>query len=288
MKAVLAVTEAMVNNMKIKWQNKFVSKKTLRNQMELLLKTQKQMMEKEHERDLLEQRMKYAELQNQINPHFLYNTLENIRAQAFIDGNETIAEMTEALSCFFRYNISKDNDIVNLSEELKNIQTYIQIQQYRFQDRFQFKIYYHDNENVVQHCKIPKMTLQPIVENAIAYGVENKIEQCHINVHIETTNEKVILLISDDGAGMDETVLQKLWVKLEAKKTEKESFSDCEYMKKQTHGNGIALVNINKRLRLLYGEEYGITSISSMVDVGTEVEITIPNSGEVKVEDEEA
>lgn len=249
---------------------RFIERLRKKRQPDASNPSQAEQIEAKHARDLLEQKMKYIELQNQINPHFLYNTLENIRAQAFIDGNETIADMTEALSRFFRYNISKDNDVVHLSEELDNIQTYIQIQQYRFLDRFSFQIFYHGNEEAVLHCRIPKMTLQPIVENAISHGVENKIEQCHISVHIETVENKLILLVSDDGAGMEEKILDRL----------RESLSNGETAtrseEKQTNGDGIAIANINKRLKLLYGEEYGITSISSMLGIGTEVEITIP------------
>ena len=148
---------------------------TVFEQIETVLAYQEKVMEEKNARDLLEQKMKYAELQNQINPHFLYNTLENIRAQAYIDDNDTIAEMTEALSRFFRYNISKDNEVVTLAQELENIETYIQIQQYRFQNRFTFHIYYHENENLAVHCRMPKMTLQPVVENAIRHGVENNV-----------------------------------------------------------------------------------------------------------------
>ncbi len=217
------------------------------------------------ERELVETRMKFIQLQNQINPHFLYNTLENIRARAILDDNEVIADMTEALSRFFRYNISKREDIVRLSEELDNIRTYIRIQQYRFAGKFDFRVYIHDEDSGVLNTGIPKMTLQPVVENAIFHGMEEKIGKGHIEIHIESDTETVSVLIEDDGVGMDPYTLRKLQEKMAGNDSPEE----------QKDGNGIAMVNINKRLKLIFGEEYGVT-VSSIENVGTEVSLTLP------------
>jgi two-component system sensor histidine kinase YesM len=247
----------------------FTESRTILEQIDELLELQKSTMEQEHARAIMTQKMKYAELQNQINPHFLYNTLENIRGQAIVDENNVIADMTEALARYFRYNISKDNDIVKLSQELENIRTYIQIQQYRFKNRFTFQIYNHDDTDVIFHCQIPKMTLQPIVENAIFHGLENKIEQGHIGIHIEVADTLVTLLVEDDGVGMDAETLSNLNKKLKTAKKK------LEWIEEKENSNGIALENVNNRLRLLYGENYGL-NISSTQGVGTEVEISIP------------
>ena len=144
----------------------------------------------ERERELLETQMKFVQLQNQINPHFLYNTLENIRARAILDDNEVIADMTEALSRFFRYNISRRESIVKLSEELDNIRTYMHIQMYRFSNKFDFLVYIHDDEDIMD-TMIPKMTLQPIVENAIFHGMERKVGKGRIEIHVESDNDKI-------------------------------------------------------------------------------------------------
>ncbi|HHV10718.1 MAG TPA: histidine kinase [Clostridiales bacterium] len=242
---------------------------TMLEQMDQFLELQKKAIEKEHAQAIMTQKMKYAELQNQINPHFLYNTLENIRGQAIVDDNFTIAEMTEALARFFRYNISKDNGIVKLSQELENIQTYMQIQQYRFKDRFVFHIYNHDDSDAIYHCRIPKMTLQPIVENAIFHGLENKIEQGHIDIHIEAGEQRVTILVSDDGIGMETAVLQKLNDRL------RNVGRKIEWVEGKENNNGIAMENVNNRIRLLYGNDYGI-HVSSTLGVGTEVEIALP------------
>lgn len=233
--------------------------------------------EREHQLRLLGQQAKYAELQNQINPHFLYNTLETIRGQAVIDENYLIADMTEALGRYFRYNISKDNSIVTVRQELENIRNYVQIQQYRFQGRFLFRIYSHDADGYLS-CPIPKMILQPIVENAIFHGIEEKMELGHIAIHVQMSDERLILLVSDDGVGMEESVLQQLRNRLK---------TGGEYLltdEKGTH-NGIAIENINSRLKLLYGESYGL-EISSTRGLGTQVEISIPLSGNVNCVEE--
>jgi two-component system sensor histidine kinase YesM len=247
----------------------------LLEKLNAIMELQKTELEREHARAIIEQKMKYAELQNQINPHFLYNTLENIRGQAIIDDNDVIANMTEALSKFFRYNISKDNDIVKLADELDNIKNYIRIQQYRFRDRFVFQIYDNDTADAVYHCMIPKMTLQPIVENAIFHGIENKIGQGHIDVHIEVSSNHMIVLVADDGIGMEEAALEKLNQKLNTSERNK------RWVDTKENSDGIAMENVNNRLKLLYGEEFGI-SVSSMRNVGTEVEIVLPYLPEEK------
>ena len=226
-------------------------------------------MEREHSEIVLRQQSAYAELQSQINPHFLYNTLESIRGQAVIDDNYVIANMTEALAKYFRYNIGKDNDEVTLKQELENVKNYIYIQQYRFKDKFDFHLYNHNVDEEYLSCIIPKMTLQPIVENAIYHGMENKVEKGNINIHIELTKERLIILVEDDGGGMDEITLKKLTQKL----LHSEGILSME--NQEMGHNGIAMENVNNRLKLLYGKDYGIR-VSSTIDFGTEVELTIP------------
>ncbi len=238
---------------------------TMADSVHALLQELRDSVEREHAEVMLRQQSQYAQLQNQINPHFLYNTLETIRGQAVIDDNYIIADMTEALAKYFRYNISRDNDIVTLEQELENILNYIHIQQYRFQDRFVFRIYPHAKKEFYAACKIPKMTLQPIVENAIFHGMEQKV---HISIHIQADREKLIILVDDDGVGMDEEILEKINQKL------RQADGISNLPPKSKH-NGIAMENVNSRLKLLYGSDYGLR-ISSTKGLGTEVEITLP------------
>ena len=237
------------------------------SRMEQIQEERKWHSRDDRERELLESQMQFMQLQNQINPHFLYNTLENIRARAILDDNEVIADMTESLSRFFRYNISKRSDVVRLSEELDNIRTYIHIQQYRFSNRFNFQVFMHDGDPGVLDALIPKMTLQPIVENAIIHGMENKLEKGHIEIHIESDKDHVYVLVEDDGNGISKEDLDALQTSLSMPETPQDAD------RKDSHG--IAMKNVNKRLKLLFGEACGMT-ISSTQGVGTEVELILP------------
>ena len=148
-------------------------------------------IEREHSEIVLRQQAEYAQLQSQINPHFLYNTLESLRGQAITYDNYQIADMAETLARYFRYNINKDSNEVTLGQELENVRNYINIQKYRFQDKFDFHIYNHDESRRCLKCMIPKMTLQPIVENAIDHGMKDQVEKGEISIHIEMTEKKI-------------------------------------------------------------------------------------------------
>lgn len=241
---------------------------TLEDSLTKVLDQLNKLLGKEHSEILLYHQSKYAELQSQINPHFLYNTLESIRGQALIDDNFKIAYMTEALGKYFRYNIDQDQDKVMVADEIKNIQNYVHIQQYRFEDKIKFQIYAHDETGEYLKCIIPKMTLQPIVENAIFHGIERKIHGGSIHLHIETTEERLIILVTDDGMGMNEKTLHKMNQQLN------NPTSIISY-EKDSARNGIALENVNKRIKILFGKDYGIR-VSSTYMIGTEVEVVIP------------
>ena len=218
--------------------------------------------------DLNKRQAQYLALQNQINPHFLYNTLESIRGEAIIAGLDGVADMTEALARFFRYTITKVENLVSVEEELDNCETYFGIQKYRFGDRLQLHIDYDIAEyEKIMNCRIPKLTLQPILENSIIHGVELKVGGGNLYIRFQCTKDRLIIRISDDGVGMDEMTLAKLNQKL-GKSTK--AFHDNE--EKQ---GGIALVNVNNRIHLIFGDEYGM-HVYSVPGEGTDVEITIP------------
>ncbi len=211
----------------------------------------------------------YLALQNQINPHFLYNTLEGIRGEAIAAGLDNVAEMTEALATFFRYTISNVENLVTLEDELTNIENYYIIQQYRFGERLNLSIVYdcEDREEILKY-RMPKLTLQPIVENSIFHGIERKIGRGNIRIKIETTPKRLIITVSDDGMGMEESRLREL--------NEKLNIQSLEYVNPDGEKKGgIAIINVNNRIKLLFGEQYGIV-LYSTVNVGTDVEITLP------------
>ena len=221
----------------------------------------------------------YLALQNQINPHFLYNTLEGIRSEALIAGLDSIAEMTEALATFFRYTISNLENLVTLEDELANIENYYYIQQFRFGSKLDLKIQYDRDpgdeftEMDFLQCKLPKLTLQPIVENSIYHGIERKIGKGHLVIRISASEERLYIRISDDGQGMTDAKLKELNEKLRRLGDETDD-PEKDGEKKQTRG-GIAVVNVNRRIKLLFGEEYGI-HVYSKEGVGTDVVVELP------------
>lgn len=233
--------------------------------MEAEIERLEQVLKSPEMMDLNKRQAQYLALQNQINPHFLYNTLESIRGEALIAGMDNIADMTEALAKFFRYTITKVENLVSVEEELDNCETYFLIQKYRFGSRLQLHILYEEeSRESIMNCKIPKLTLQPILENSIIHGTELKIGTGNLTIQFEQTDKRLIIRISDDGAGMDEQTLAKLNRQLGRALTDQEE-----------KRGGIALVNVNNRIHLLFGEEYGM-HIYSIKGKGTDVEVTLP------------
>ncbi len=218
--------------------------------------------------ELNKRQAQYLALQNQINPHFLYNTLESIRGEALLAGLGSVADMTEALAKFFRYTITKVENLVSVEEELDNCETYFRIQKYRFGDRLRLHVEYESEE--IMSCRIPKLTLQPILENSIIHGTEPKVGTGNLRIRFERTDSRLIIWICDDGVGMDDEALARLNRRLgrDGKSLE------CG---REPEKGGIALVNVNNRIHLIFGEEYGM-HVYSMAGAGTDVEITLPTA----------
>lgn len=214
------------------------------------------------------QQARYLALQNQINPHFLYNVLESIRSDAIMAGVPEIGKITEALAVFFRYTTSKMESLSTLQEELNNVENYFLIQKYRFDDKLELKIKLPRDDEEILKTRIPKLTLQPIVENAIKHGLEPKVSGGTIVIDIEHSDTVLYLSVVDDGIGIEEARLGCL--------NEKLSRMDANDSSANEGGKGgIALINVNSRIRLLMGDEYGI-HILSTPRIGTEVCLTLP------------
>lgn len=214
--------------------------------------------------EVMKKRVELYTLQSQINPHFLYNTLDSIRGRALLDGNREIASMTEVLSRFFRYCISYDESLVKLREEISHIEDYYYIQKYRFEDRFDMEIEIESEE--VYEYYIPRMTLQPLVENAMIHGLEKVNRKGLLKIQCIATEKKVVLTVSDNGAGMDVEQLDKL-----NRQMDRMLLSG----KKRKNHSGIAVSNVNARIKMTFGEEYGIR-YRSMENMGTDVEVLMP------------
>ncbi len=225
-----------------------------------------QALEKEKqdfEREILIKQANLATLQSQINPHFLYNTLECIRGIALMENQENIANIALSLSQYFRYSISGKSDIASLQDELSNVRAYAKIQNYRFQNRFVLEII--DDESVA-NAMLPKLTLQPIVENAILHGLANTVSGGVVSLRVSKVGADLVIVVSDNGCGMTPDELAVLTQEITAGTVPKEGA--------RSH-TGIGISNVNRRLRLYFSPEYGI-SVYSCPNVGTDVELRIP------------
>lgn len=213
------------------------------------------------------QQARYLALQNQINPHFLYNVLESIRSDAIIAGVPEVGKIAEALAVFFRYTTSNMESLTTLEAELSNVKNYFLIQKYRFEEKLYLDILLPEEEELLK-ARIPKLTLQPIVENAIKHGLEPKVEGGKVVIDIDHSDTILYISVSDDGIGIDEDTLEQLNDTLL-------HMTGGNGSVKEDKKGGIALNNVNSRIRLLMGEEYGIHLFSSP-GTGTEVSLTLP------------
>lgn len=238
-------------------------KKIINTHTENLLKKR----ERYYENEILKKQTELLMLQNQINPHFLYNALECIRAEAVIKDIPALADMTYTISNFFRYSISTKGDFVSLSDEINVIYNYMKIQQYRFRDRFSLQVNLPDAWATTKDSLLPKLTLQPIIENSIVHAFNDITEDAVITIEIIRTKNHVNIRISDNGKGMDTSVLGQL-----NRSLNQEQYASLKPNKK---GTGLALWNVNRRLKLFFGDTYGL-SITSTPALGTDIEIHIP------------
>ncbi|MDQ8734438.1 histidine kinase [Paenibacillus sp. LHD-38] len=203
----------------------------------------------------------FKALQAQINPHFLYNSLDSIHWLAKKNDQGQISSMVVSLGYLLRSSISLKRNVITIAEELEIVQHYITIQKYRFQHRLDFHM---DVEERYMNVLIPKLTLQPLLENAIQYGLEPQIEPCTIRIYAQESGDRLAIIVEDQGPGMDEQYLRKVLS------------GEVE-----TRGSGIGLKNIQDRMRLAFGESYGM-QLESTVGSGTKVMVMLPLTQEVQ------
>lgn len=197
----------------------------------------------------------FKALQAQINPHFLYNTLDSINWLAQKNKQDDISSMVVSLGFLLRASISLQQNTITIGKEMEIIDHYIRIQTYRFRDRLDFQMDIPDQYHAVL---IPKLTLQPLLENAIKYGLEPVIGICRIRIYAETEEDLLILIVEDSGPGLEEDYLLRL--------------VSGETVTKST---GIGLSNIQERMKMVFGEAYGI-QLESQKGIGTKVKVLIP------------
>ncbi|MFC4597375.1 cache domain-containing protein [Cohnella hongkongensis] len=195
-------------------------------------------------------------LQAQINPHFLYNTLDSIVWMAENQKSAEVVRMTSALARLFRASISKGSELVPIRNEIEHISNYLTIQKMRYRDKLDFRI---EVDDAIKSSLTLKVLLQPLVENAIYHGIKNKYGTGTIRITGERLGETIVLRVSDNGVGMDEATRKSLLSPLASRE----------------QGKGVGLSNVHERIRLYFGKSYGL-SIESAPDEGTTVTVTLP------------
>ena len=196
------------------------------------------MMRRGYEQQQLLQEKQMQQLRAQVRPHFLYNTLESIYCLAKQEGNERIAVMTDALGKMFRASLNDKRDVVSVEEDLQITREYLRIQEIRYGDRLRVEMAV--DESILRN-RIPAMTLQPLVENAVHHALEEMLDTCVIRISGGREEEGVVLSVEDNGPGMDEDILNKL-----------------ESGEIAPEGLGIGMRNIHRRVQYAFGERYGL------------------------------
>lgn len=228
------------------------------------------LMEKRLEDERQKKDLEYRMLQNQINPHFLYNTLNSIKWMATIQHATGIAEMTISLSRLLK-SVSKGNErLVPLQEEFALLNDYFTIQQYRYGGTITLDVIWIEDERLCQDCMIPRFTLQPLVENAIFHGIEPKGCAGSIELTIKTDKETgdVLILLTDDGVGMSDEQAKQILTEPSAEQAGA----------KFRH---VGVWNVHRRLQYSFGEDYGL-SVDTQLGQGTTVTIRLPGNYDKK------
>lgn len=201
-------------------------------------------------------------LQAQINPHFLYNTLDAIIWLAEAGEKEQVIMMVTALSDFFRTTLSKGRDYITVEEEESHIRSYLQIQKFRYQDILEYEI---DIPKEMYEYQILKLTLQPLVENALYHGIKNKRGMGHIRVSGHIDSGYLVFLVTDNGQGMTPDRLAEV----------QEEMNSDHLDERNANSSGFGIYNVVQRIKLNYGPQYGIW-LSSTYGEGTEARVEIP------------
>ncbi|AIQ17857.1 histidine kinase [Paenibacillus sp. FSL H7-0357] len=227
----------------------------LNRTFKMMIRRIRELIDENYAKQLVIRETELKALQAQINPHFLYNTLESINWLAKVNKQEQISEMVEALGYLLRSSIGLKDPLITLEKELSIVRSYVTIQRTRFEERLDFRM---DIPADLQDALIPKLTLQPLVENAIRYALEPNIEPCMITISVSRTSNGLDLRVADNGPGMTDQFIR-----------------DLQQGRIQTRGEGIGLANIKERVQLVFGGEWG-TEIESQPGMGTVIHVLIP------------
>ncbi len=213
-----------------------------------------QLMQVKFEKEAVKSKL-YA-LQSQVNPHFLFNALESIRLKAYANEETKTAQMIKNMAKMFRNILKWEEDIIPIEEEITFLLQFLSLQKYRFEEDFTYEII---NKAQGEAIKIPKMIIQPLVENACIHQMNQKEEPLRVKIHIELEDNYVVISVMDNGMGMDEEKLASIRSNLE----------------RELSGKNVGIYNVYQRLKLYYNEQASFT-ISSIVGQGTTCIIKIP------------
>ncbi|MEH7383816.1 histidine kinase [Bacillus sp. JJ1521] len=238
------------------------------NQMRLNIRQLVSEIKQQSELDKLLKEMELKSLQNQINPHFLFNTLNTVSKMAYLEEAQNTSRLIEAIAALLRYNLGDLHKSSTLFNEVKIVKEYFYIQRTRFGERIDFKL---DVDPDCLNIEIPSLSLQPIIENAFIHGIESKEDGGIIKLKVFHESDRIHVEISDNGAGMDENTLTKL-----RQIADGTSQEDIVMHEESTgHSTGIGVKNVIQRLQLFY-KRTGIVEIESIKDSGTTFRLLLP------------
>lgn len=232
------------------------------------------------ELDKLLKELELKNLQNQINPHFLFNTLNTVSKMAYLEEAEQTSRLIVAVAAILRYNLGDFNRASTLLEEVRIVKEYFFIQQTRFGERIRF---ISEIEEDCLGIEIPRLTLQPLIENAFIHGVESYEENGEIRLHIYRQNSRIYVEVIDNGLGMDDLTRKRLLQYVERMDTESEDAVELD--KSKGHSTSIGVKNVFRRLQLFY-QRSNIIEIESELGKGTKFRLTIPDAASAKREGE--
>ena len=215
------------------------------------------LMEKVRKEESEVRKTELKALQAQINPHFLYNTLDSIQWMCERGKNEDAIKMVGALARLFRISISRGHELITIKEEIQHAESYLVIQSYRYKDQFSYRF---DVQEGLEGYLCNKITIQPLIENAIYHGIDRMVDVGRIDITVKEADDNpqdILIVVSDNGVGMTEEQCRKI------------------LQKDRSDSGGIGVKNVNDRLVIYFGEGYGLT-IQSELDVGTTVTVRIP------------
>ncbi len=227
----------------------------LNRTFKMMIRRIRELIDENYAKQLIIRETELKALQAQINPHFLYNTLESINWLAKMNKQAKISEMVEALGYLFRSSIGLKDPLITLEKEITIVRNYVIIQKTRFDERLDFRM---DVPEHLHDALIPKLTLQPLIENAIRYALEPNIEPCTISITVSEEEQGLDIRVSDNGPGMSP-----------------EFIKDLQMGRVKTRGEGIGLANIAERIQIVFGPEWG-TVIESEPGQGTTIHVRIP------------